>query len=86
MGRESDKVESKRYELVIRGGGGEGKVEEFARVIRRVNSLRYGPYNRDTRKHINESENQQSATLVFRHGERYANCSDGWERTKREEM
>lgn len=40
MGRESDKVESKRYELVIRGGGGEGKVEEFARVIRRVNSLR----------------------------------------------
>lgn len=42
MARESDKVESKRYELVIRGGGGEGKVEEFARVIRRVNSLRYG--------------------------------------------
>lgn len=36
-----DKVESKRYELVIRGSGGEGKVEEFARVIRRVNSLRW---------------------------------------------
>lgn len=52
-----DKVESKRYELVIRGRRGEGKVEEFARVIRRVNSLRWPVQSEyaQTHKRVGES-------------------------------